>query len=95
MKIPKQLKVGGHKYKIVLRNDRLKNDGTTEAGGYSSFFNKIWIDISAPQDIQEETLFHEILEAINIKNDLELNHNQISTISEDFYQVLKDNKLIF
>ena len=38
-----------------------------------------------------ETSIHEIIEAINALNDLEMNHTQISTLSNCLTQVLTDN----
>lgn len=43
---------------------------------------------------QEQTLFHEIMEVINWTYQLKLEHKDISIISEVYYQVLKDNKLL-
>ena len=91
MKIPKKLKIGSHVYNVE-HVDR----GETDLGLCSPVKNEIIINsnpgISLSQ--QESTLIHEILEAIDYNYQLELNHKQITIISEAYYQVLKDNKLI-
>jgi hypothetical protein len=38
-----------------------------------------------------ETLFHEILEAINIKLETNLQHDKITALSCGFYAVMRDN----
>ena len=95
MKIPKKLKIGSHVYTIEHVNLGL-TDQNTDLGLCRATKNEITINsnpgIALSQ--QEATLFHEIIEAINYNYELELNHQQITTISEAFYQVLKDNKLI-
>ena len=93
MKIPKTIKIGGFNYQVILK-DRYKEDGSTDLGTHSVHQLKIWIDREMVQQQQEETLLHEIIEAINDHNDLKLEHNQISGISNNIYQVLKDNQLI-
>ena len=39
----------------------------------------------------EEGILHEIVESMNEKLDLKLDHMQISVISESFYSFMKDN----
>lgn len=55
----------------------------------------IEIDANQPTDHKELSLLHEIIEAINRENELELEHNAIMVISNQLYQVIKDNKLHF
>lgn len=56
---------------------------------------KIVIDESLPQDKKEETLLHEIIEALSGYYSLNLDHEVITTLGFGLYQVLKDNKLHF
>lgn len=56
---------------------------------------KIIIDESLPQDKKEETLLHEIIEALNGYYSLNLEHDVITTLGFGLHQVLKDNKLHF
>ena len=56
---------------------------------------KIIIDSSLPEDKKQETLLHEIIEALNGYFSLDLDHEVITTLGFGLYQVLKDNKLHF
>lgn len=91
MKIPKTLKIGGHTFKIDLKSD-LKG----ELGSCDSVKNIIEIDSNAVQSQQEATLIHEIFHAINTTLDggHNFSHALLDSISEQFYQVLKDNKML-
>ncbi len=95
MKIPKKLKIGSHIYKVKYFN-RDKKDLNDNLG--SCHFTKNEIIINSNPEIaisqKEQTLFHEILEAISYLYQLKLNHEQISIVSEAYYQVLKDNNLL-
>lgn len=87
MKIPKQLKIGGHKYKVLITKTGL------DSGDYGELeieTNTIRINPDLPQSNKESTLIHEILHAVNTT----LDHELLDSLSEQIYQVLKDNKLI-
>lgn len=64
-------------------------------GEFSFIEQKITIDESLPQDKKEETLLHEIIEALNGYYSLNLEHRTISVLGFGLYQVLKENKLSF
>ena len=93
MKIPKILKIGGHIYKIIFKNTARK-----EQKRHCGYENSEWCEIVLDTDLstqtQETTLLHEVLEAINYKNELGLNHKQIMSLEHNLYQVLKDNKFL-
>lgn len=93
MNIPDILKIGPHIYSVSFRENITRDRGALG----ESCLNGLWISIdnSCPESQQEETLIHEIIEQIDSQYDLKLNHQTISTISNAFYQVLKDNKLRF
>ena len=95
MKIPKTLKIGGHIYKIIIRNKRIK-DADTRLGSVDVYANHIFInrDGIQAQSQQESTLLHEIIEAISELNKLKFAEEQICILETGLYQVLKDNKLI-
>ena len=94
MKIPKKVKIGGHWYKVLLRKNRERQDGSSSLGSENSRFNNIWIDGNQAITQQESTLLHEIIEAINYLNHLSLGEKEISVLETNLYQVLKDNKLL-
>lgn len=90
MKIPKTLKIGGHIVNINLQE--LDNEN-----GKSDFGkNSITICETLPQDQKESTLIHEIMHYMNstLGGESTLSHCLLDSLSEQFYQVLKDNKLI-
>lgn len=85
MKIPKQLKIGGHVYKVLL-----KDLDKSVCGDSDRVKNLIRIDSNFPQNQREVTLIHEILHCINN----EFNHALLDSLAEQLYQVLKDNNLL-
>ncbi|SHH54639.1 hypothetical protein SAMN02745135_01154 [Caloranaerobacter azorensis DSM 13643] len=93
MRIPEKIKIGGHTY-ICKFDDKLSRD--TSANGMSCGNSlEIIIDSSLPEENQESVLLHEILEQINFRYELNLEHEKITILESALYQVLKDNKLNF
>ncbi len=93
MQIPDKIKIGGFDYEIVKIN-REEESGTNNPGSHSAQFQKIWVDTHTLQSQQERVLLHEIIEAVNYYNELDLSHTQICVLEYNLYQVLKDNKLL-
>ncbi len=88
MKIPSKIKIGGHTYKIVfttLENELGKCD-------YDKCI--IYLEKDMEQSQKEATLIHEIFHALNSTMDEGLGHMLLDSLSEQFYAVLKDNRLI-
>jgi len=81
MTIPKKLRIGAHTFKIQIKD--------IEACGYTDR-NKIIIAISdqLTQSQKESTLIHEIFHVLNN----ELDHALLDSLSEQLYQVIKENK---
>lgn len=94
MKIPKKIKVGGHIYKVILRN-RNENDGASELGT-ANIYNKlkIWLDTGQASSQLESTLLHEIIEIVNALNKIGLTEEKICQLETGLYQVFSDNKLL-
>ena len=93
MKIPSKIKISGIWFTILFRDTA--KDEQVENHGYSDFSNcKIVIDSRLHQQEQESTLIHEIIEVINYRNELGMEHKQIMTLENNLYQVLKDNNLL-
>jgi hypothetical protein len=92
MKIPKFIKIGGHRYKV----NRVKGCGM---GGADTGQKEIIVgpDGSFPESVLSETLLHEIIENIVVVYDMTLrdNHREITTLSEVLFGVLRDNNLDF
>ena len=93
MKIPKKLKIGGHTYEVRLVDDgeALFLDGE---GAISRDTHIIEINSRYPQSEKEATLLHEIFHALNATFDEGTNHMLVESLSQQLYQVLKDNKML-
>lgn len=93
-KFPDKIKIGGHVVKIDCSKELTVN------GQYDWEKGTIEICKTLPETHKEATLVHEIFHVLNSTfNDQNLNaflaHSVVDSLSEQFYQVLKDNKLHF
>lgn len=93
MKLPEKIKIGGIMLNIIT--DEHLAGAEDKFGVCDLIRGQIVIDETQPEDHKEVVLLHEILEAINKEHQLELEHNQITSLASCLYQVLKDNKLCF
>jgi hypothetical protein len=95
MIIPKTINILGFEYEVRLHDicDKERD------GGYFGYCDhhrlRITINNKAAPQQQEATLLHEILEAINQHNELNMPHNVIQTLETSLYQVLKENDIDF
>jgi len=90
MKIPSRVKIGGHWFKIVYKDD--DKDDYRLTGGVTHWQNKIFLQTQLTQSKRESVLIHEIIEEISSQNDLKIEHHILSCLAERIYQVLVDNK---
>lgn len=92
MKIPGEIKVGGHRIKISLADaNAIDSEGT-----YDYQFRNIRIrggDYS--ESTLAETLLHEILECIKHLYQLDLSHKDLTAISEVLFGIIRVNNLDF
>ena len=90
---PKCLKVGGHQIRIEF-NDTAH---IGNRGEYNDYHNLIRLEKEddSRRDNISECLLHEILECIKTKNNLTIEHTDLSVLSESLFQVLTDNELVF
>ena len=86
LKIPSQLKIGGHLYKVKILD---AEDINNNCGEQNCARNTIKIRKDLPQDQIEETFLHEILHAINNR----ISEQEITFLAHTLYQVFRDNKL--
>jgi hypothetical protein len=90
--LPQKVKILGHEYEI-----QLKNNYTIESGGNTGQCNNyshiITVGAELPESSQTEILLHEILEVIDYRLQLGLEHPKICVLGEVLHQVLKDNRL--
>lgn len=88
----KRVKIGGHTYRI-RRHDAWMDAQNDTLG--SVVFNRQEILLDTSPEItksrRDETLLHEIIEALNYHSELNLPHPTMTVLSESLYQVLVDN----
>ncbi len=90
MHIPKQLKIGGHNIKVEICDLPSDRDGD-----FSSTTNTIRLEKKMTKSRQEATLIHEVFHVLNaVLGETHLGHMLLDSLSEQFYQVLSDNKLL-
>lgn len=92
MKIPTKIKIGGHVFKVEV-----KEIDKNECGETNFLTGTISIEKRLPQSVKESTLIHEIIcHAINttFTGESHLAHAYMDSVAEQIYQVLKDNKLL-
>lgn len=92
MKIPSKLNILGKTFKVSVQE--IGSDQEEVSGLCRPAMQEILINERLPQEAQETTLIHEIIEAINEFMELKLKHPQITSLETGIYQVLKDNKLL-
>lgn len=84
------IKIGGYIVSVVEDNNILPNEG--RIGEYSPFEQKIKISTGLSKQQKNETLIHEILEAINAIYELGLEHDeQLCKMSVILHQIITDN----
>lgn len=93
MDIPSSVKILGHEYKVVLSNRLFASD--SKEGNCDTGQNIITIDSNFAESHIGETFLHEILEAIDSRMELELEHRKICALSETLFQILKENRIRF
>lgn len=93
MSIPKEVKIGALTYTVVLDPTLSAERGLF--GEMCPLMQRINIEANATAEQQEQTLLHEIIEAINNNCELNLEHNQIQTLGFVLHQILKENELSF
>lgn len=85
-KIPKSVEVGPHKIKVIL-------DSSIDEYGhfvYNDLIIRVHPKLAA--SVQEETFWHEVVEAINIVHELKLPHRTIQILGAAFLHAAKTAK---
>jgi hypothetical protein len=93
LNIPDKVKIGGIVYNCSFSNTSARDSGSL--GSSCGNACEIVIDSTVPKQNQESTLLHEIIEQINFRYELNLEHKQITVLESAIYQVIKDNPDIF
>lgn len=96
MKIPRSLKIGGKKIRVLSSTSESSAD-VENIGEWDGHYYVISLDKlkGAPIERTDECFLHEIIEAINGMYEMKLTHWKITVLSEVLYQIIKDNKLDF
>lgn len=89
--LPTKLKIGGHQF-VVIEKDL----GDSKDLGQTDFSKGvISIETDMPETVKWSTLIHEVMHVMNPTLDSsDLGHSVMESLSEQLYQVLKDNELI-
>ena len=91
MEIPKEVKIGGIIYEVRLANEWPNHDfDDGEMFNDKDTGNVIFIRETLSKEAQIVTLFHEILHGCNTT----INHEFLDSLSEQLYQVFKDNDFL-
>jgi len=94
MRIPDKLDILGQTFKIRKVKGLSDENGQVLCGCSVAVAQEIHINTSFPQEVQECTLLHEIIETLNTLMEMEMPHKNISSLETGLYQVLKTNKLL-
>lgn len=90
MKIPNKVKIGAFEWKVA-KNKNLMHERHERAVTRPKRL-LIEIDPGAEEIAQEESLIHEILEAISWQYNIEfVSHKDLSVLATVLHQVIKDN----
>lgn len=90
----REIKIAGYKIKIIEDDKILPNN--SRIGEYSPYEQIIRIAPSLTDQQKNETLIHEIIEAINDIYELGLDHDeQLCKLSVAFHQIIVDNPELF
>ena len=89
VKVPKQIQIGGHTYKVLYKPYLSKDDGNR--GGINHRKQVIYIEPENPASQKNATMLHEILHFIETVFDLNLTDEDTDRISEGLFQVLSDS----
>lgn len=89
-----RLKLGGHLARVYLVDEEQINvPGAVATNDLSS--NTIMVSVDQPDSRVMEALIHEIIEDINYRYELDLDHPTIMVFSESLYQIFSDNRFDF
>lgn len=86
---PENLRILGIDYRVDFEDSEDTNSGTGSCN-VTRCIIKICANRNSP-DHQKSVLIHEIIEALNYRLELELDHYKITTLEAGLIQVIRDN----
>lgn len=87
-----RIKILSHKYKVIISQKKFAKETSDAFGLCNNLQHKIWLSETQKKSARDETYFHEIIEAINYKMGIGLDHDkQLVPLSETLIHVLKQN----
>lgn len=88
-KIEKTIMIGGHLISIEEEKNFTRDHDAY--GEWMPAQMKIVIDADLPDSLRNETIFHEILEAITGIYDIRIKHHKLVILSVALHEILTDN----
>jgi hypothetical protein len=88
-----KIKIGGIMYEVTKVKNLARDRGCLGECCVNSA--EIHLDEELSENLADKVLLHEIIEAINLENEMELKHRNITILESSLYQVLIDNPEIF
>jgi hypothetical protein len=89
----KTVDIFGHKVSVKLDENLLSDRGLYGEWCYRDL--SIFINGTSVTTVKEQSLLHEIFEAVNEIHELELDHHKIKTLTSAMYQILRSNENLF
>ena len=86
----KSIRILGLDYEIELFNERTGISGAGQVYNPQALI-QLNTDINNPEHMKS-VLIHEIVEALNYRLELKLDHNIITSLEAGFFQIFQDNK---
>ena len=94
MNIPSKVKIMGHEYSVVFDGGLFARENVGCAKACANML-EIVISPIVPESRQAEGFLHEIIEMLKYSLQSEINHDDLSALSEGLFSVIRDNNLDF
>ena len=93
MEIPERVKILGHELAIIFDEEVFARDGTS--GTFCGNTKEIRLATNLKESTEAEVLMHELFEAMIQMLQIEMDHKDLSAMSELLFSVIRRNKLDF
>lgn len=89
MRPPESITVIG--FEVTIAREASKDFNDSRWGEYDSERRHIRLNGDIGGDLERETLLHEVVHAVSLAMDAELNERQVKVMARGLYSTLKDN----